>query len=97
VYRLPEIQNNSIAIACKLVPRGVVCLLSALSFHGLPKDQPPEIWMAIGPRERIPHPNGVPMRFVRFSGDALTQGVQNLKLDGVPTPVYSPIKASPTA
>jgi|SRR6516164_4074250 len=93
VYRLPEIQKNSIAVACKLVPKGVVCLLSALSFHGLIKVQPPEIWMAIGPRERIPHPNGIPMKFVRFSGDALTQGVQNLKLDGVPIRVYSPMKS----
>ena len=49
--------------------------------------------MAIGPRERLPHPNGVPMKFVRFSGDALTQGVQNLKLDGVPIRVYSPMKS----
>jgi hypothetical protein len=66
---------------------------SAWSFHGLIKDQPPEVWMAIGPRERIPHRNGVPMKFVRFSGDALTQGVQNLNLDGVPIRVYSPMKS----
>ena len=33
------------------------------------------------------------MKFVRFSEDALTQGVQNLNLDGVPIRVYSPMKS----
>ncbi len=32
------------------------------------------------------------MTFVRFSGDVLTQGVQNLNLDGVPIRVYNPMK-----
>jgi hypothetical protein len=49
--------------------------------------------MAIGPRERIPQSNGSPMKFVRFSGDALTQGVQNINLDGIPVRVYSPMKS----
>ncbi len=93
VYRLPEVQENPIAATCKRVPKGVICLHSALAFHGLEEAQPAEIWMAIGPRERIPQSSGPPMRFVRFSGDALTQGVQNLNLDGVPVRVYSPMKS----
>ena len=92
-YRLPETQENPIALACKRVPKGVICLHSALAFHGLVEAQPPEIWMAIGPKERVPQSNGAPIRFVRFSGHALTQGVQNLNLEGVPVRVYSPMKS----
>lgn len=92
-YRLPETQENPIAAACKRVPKGVICLHSALAFHRLVEAQPPEIWMAIGPKERIPQSIGAPIRFVRFSGDALTQGVQSLNLGGVPVRVYSPMKS----
>jgi predicted transcriptional regulator of viral defense system len=93
MYQLPGVPQNPIAVACKRIPQGVVCLVSALAFHELIEDQPPEIWMAIGSRARIPQPNGLQMKFVRFSGDASTQGVQNLNLDGVPVRVYSPMKS----
>jgi len=92
-YRLPETQENPIAAACKRVPKGVICLHSALSFHRLIEAHPAEIWMAIGPKERIPQCVGTPIKFVRFSGEALTQGVQNLNLGGVPIRVYSPMKS----
>lgn len=42
-YRLPDAQANPIAAACKRVPKGVICLHSALAFHGLAAAQPPEI------------------------------------------------------
>jgi len=32
------------------------------------------------------------LRFVRFSGDAFTQGVVNTKIDGVPVRIYSAAK-----
>jgi len=49
--------------------------------------------MAIGPKERIPQSVGAQIKFVRFSGDARSQGVQNLNLGGVPVRVYSPMKS----
>lgn len=42
VYQLPDAEldpNHSMAEAAKRVPKGVVCLVSALVFHGL-TDQP---------------------------------------------------------
>jgi len=32
------------------------------------------------------------MHFVRFSGNSLTQGVVNTRIDGVPVRIYSPAK-----
>ena len=61
--------NHSLAQAAKLVPRGVVCLTSALAFHGLTDQLPAKVWIAIGPKERRPTlREGPPLRFVRFSG-----------------------------
>jgi predicted transcriptional regulator of viral defense system len=78
--------------ACRRVPRGILCLSSALYFHGLLRQEPPQVWMAIGHKARLPRVDALPLKIVRFSGEALTQGVVNLKVDGVPVRVYSPMK-----
>jgi predicted transcriptional regulator of viral defense system len=78
--------------ACKRVPHGVVCLESALRFHRvLPRDPEP-ICMAIDRKARKPVINGLQLRFVRFSGQALTQGVVNMRIGGEPIRVYSVAK-----
>ena len=92
MYSLPGRNRDQIAEACLRVPQGVVCLPSALYFHGLIARKPQEIWMAIGPKARLPRVDFLPLKIVRFSGDALTQGVVNSKIGGVPVRVYSPMK-----
>ncbi len=85
-------ENQTLAEACKRVPNGVVCLLSALQFHGLTTQAPFEVWMAIGEKDRRPSVDYPPLRIVRFSGDALTFGVQQTTIQNVPARVYSPAK-----
>jgi hypothetical protein len=48
--------------------------------------------MAIDHKGKKPVVDGLKLRFVRFSGHALTQGVVNTKIDGVPVRVYSAAK-----
>jgi predicted transcriptional regulator of viral defense system len=48
--------------------------------------------MAIDHKARTPVQKGLKMRFVRFSGPALTQGVVNTRIDGVPVRIYSVAK-----
>ncbi|MCB1677873.1 MAG: hypothetical protein KDI16_04240, partial [Halioglobus sp.] len=51
VYQLPDDDldpNHGLAEAAKRVPKGIVCLVSALAFHGLTDQLPPKVWMAIG-------------------------------------------------
>jgi predicted transcriptional regulator of viral defense system len=66
--------------------------MSALSFHNLTTQIPHEIWLAIGRKARIPKPNGVPIRVVRFSGDALTSGIEEHTIEGIAVRVYNPAK-----
>jgi predicted transcriptional regulator of viral defense system len=73
----------------KRVPHGVVCLESALMFHNFWPTGPGPIWMAIHPKARKPALNGQLIRFVRFGGNAFTQGVINIRIDGAPVRVYS--------
>ncbi len=63
-------EHHSLAEACKRVPHGMICLLSALEFHGLTTQWPDEVWMAIDARARLPRLEYPPVRIVRFSGEA---------------------------
>lgn len=84
--------NHSLAEAAKRVPRGVVCLLSALQFHELTSQAPFEVWLAIGEKARRPKVDYPPLRIVRFSGAALEQGIVTHAFEGVTVNVYSPAK-----
>jgi predicted transcriptional regulator of viral defense system len=84
--------DQRIVLACKRVPHGVVCLESALQFHGLIPSVSDAVWMAIDRKARKPNLNGLEVRFVRFSGRALTQGVVNARIDGVSVRIYSTAK-----
>jgi predicted transcriptional regulator of viral defense system len=81
--------NHSLAEAAKRVPHGVICLLSALRFHGVTTQAPFEVWMAIDNKARAPVAQEIPLRIVRFSGEALQSGVVTHMIDGVPTQVYN--------
>src|SRR3972149_5791985 len=51
VYCLPKAMQNeyrSFAEVCKYAPSAVICLLSALQYHGLTTQTPFQVWLAIG-------------------------------------------------
>lgn len=95
VYKLPGAEvteNHGLAEACKRVPRGVICLLSALQFHKLTTQTPPEVWLAVDWKARAPTNAGQPLRIVRMSGKALIDGVEKHRIEGVAVKVYKPAK-----
>ena len=84
--------ERQIMLACTRVPNGIVCLKSALRLHGFLPLESGSIWMAIDPKAKKPVVNDLRLRFARFSGQALTQGVVNTRIDGVPVRIYSAAK-----
>jgi predicted transcriptional regulator of viral defense system len=95
LYALPNMEiteHHTLALASRRFPHAVVCLLSALQFHGLTTQLPHRVWMAISPKDRLPQPNDVPIRFVRFSGAALSEGVEKHEIEKVPVSIYRPTK-----
>jgi len=82
-------EHHSLAAAAALVPEGVVCLLSALQFHGVGTQTPFEVWLAIGTKARKPTVTDPPLRIVRFSDRALRDGVENRTIEGVQVRVTS--------
>lgn len=84
--------HHTLAEAAKLVPRGVICLSSALAFHGLTDQLPPTVWVAIGPKEWRPKIDYPPIRFVRFSGTRLALHLDHHTIDGVAVPIFGVAK-----
>jgi predicted transcriptional regulator of viral defense system len=74
------------------VPDATICLLSALVFHELTTQLPPEVWIALPAGRRAPILDTVRIRVARFTGKALTEGRQQNRLEGVPVHIYCPAK-----
>jgi predicted transcriptional regulator of viral defense system len=95
VYALaetPVTEHHSLALVAKLVPRSVVCLLSALRFHGLTTQDPHEVWIAIDFKAHKPVVASPALRVVRFSGAALLKGIEAHEIEGVQVQVYGAAK-----
>lgn len=92
LYKLPGAvltEKHSLAQASRLVPRGVVCLLSALRFHELTTQNPPEVWMAIAAKAWRPKPSSLRIRLVHMTEPLLEEGVETHDIGGVETRVTS--------
>lgn len=79
----PVSAHGTLAEVARRVPRGVVCLLSALRVHELTTQAPFQVWLAIDNKAAAPRLDYPPLRVVRFSGAALTEGVEAHVIDGV--------------
>jgi predicted transcriptional regulator of viral defense system len=96
LYRLadlPPLGHPDLVSVALRVPVGVVCLLSALALHDLTTQIPHEVYLAL-PRgaepPRLDHP---PVRTFWFTGEAFTNGIDALRLDGVDVRVYGAAKS----
>ena len=89
---LPDLGNPDLVAVALAVPKGVICLISALSYHGIGTQIPRVVDVAIHKDAKRPRIDYPPVRIFWFTGQALTAGVQTHELDGVPVQIYSPAK-----
>ena len=95
LYQLADAEvtaPHNLAEIARLVPKGVICLVSALQFHDLTLQIPGRVWLAIGSKARKPKIDYPPVRVVRFGPRALSLGVQTHNVDGVSVPIFDPAK-----
>lgn len=79
--------HHSLVEASQTLPHGVVCLLSALQFHGLTTQAPHQVWMMIGSRKWAPRKPPVSLRIIRATGAALADGVERHEIEGLQVPI----------
>ena len=84
--------NHSLAEAAKRAPKGVICLLSALAFHGLTDQLPRAVWMAIGTKDWAPTSGTPPIEIVRFTDALLADDVITETIEGVPVRIFGVAK-----
>ena len=95
LYRLADMEpteHYTLAAVCARVPNAIVCLLSALSVHGLGTQLPWQEWIAIPHKARAPQLAELPVKIVRFSGASLQYLVVSATFEGVPTRITSPAR-----
>ena len=85
-------ESHTLAQVAKRVPQAVFCLLTALRVHDLTTQSPAEVWIALPEKARRPRLDHPRLHVARFSGRALTEGVEERRVEGVAIRVYSPAK-----
>lgn len=87
-------EKHTYAEAAKRIPRGVICLTSALAFHDIGVQLPRKVWVALN-RDEVrtrPRVEDIPMKFAWFSGAAFEEGQEVHQVEGVQVRVYIPAK-----
>ncbi|MGZ6208489.1 MAG: type IV toxin-antitoxin system AbiEi family antitoxin domain-containing protein [Syntrophales bacterium] len=95
VYRfadMPVLGNPDLTTVAMKVPKGVICLISALSYHEMTTEIPHQIYLALPRGAEPPRMDYPPLRIFWFSGPAFEEGIENHDVDGIHIMVYSPEK-----
>lgn len=95
VYRLaglPESSQPDLVVVATRVPQAVICLISALSFHGITTQVPHEVQIALPRGARQPRLDYPPIRVFRLTGRAFTEGIETHAVEHIPVRVYGPEK-----
>lgn len=95
IYRSPEspvTEHHAFAVVAVARPHSVICLLSALSFHGIGTQLPFEVWVAVRRGSRPPSMRNPPVRVVRMSGKSFEAGIEAHRIEGERVRIFSPAK-----
>lgn len=96
LYQLPNAEmdmNTSLTEVGKRVPKAVICLVSALAFHGLTDQLPRKVWIAIGAKDWEPKLKAPKVRIVRFREPYFSAGIEEHQINGVKVQIYSAPKS----
>lgn len=86
---IPDIQHPDLVTVSFLIPKGVICLISALSFHEVTDEIPHYTDVAIPAQSRAKAINNIPVRYYRFSKETWKAGIEEHDIDGHKIRVYS--------
>lgn len=88
----PLEEQHMVAEAAKRVPKAVVCLISALAFHGLTDQHPRRVWLAIGRKDWAPKLDAPPIHLVRLTDALLATDVEHATVEGVGVKVFDVVR-----
>lgn len=92
LYRLsglPKLSNPDLVSASLKIPKGVICLISALALHDLTTQVPHEVYIALPRGAEPPRISYPPLRVFWFTESAFREGIEVRQIDAVAVRVYS--------
>lgn len=92
LYRLaelPPVSNPDLVTVALRFPNAVLCLISALSWHGITTQIPHQIHLAVSRTARLPKLDYPPIQPYRFAEKAFGAGIEQVTIDGASLQVYS--------
>jgi predicted transcriptional regulator of viral defense system len=95
VYRLAAqspMSNPDLVTVAVRFPKSVVCLVSALAYHGITTQIPHSVSIAIDKGSESPRIEYPPVSVYRFSGESLSAGIEEHTIDGAAVRIYDPEK-----
>ncbi len=95
LYRLadlPPLAHPDLVAVAARVPAAVICLISALHYHGLTREIPRAVYVALPQHIRQPRLAHPPLEVVWLSPEPYEAGIQTVTLDGVDVQMYDPEK-----
>ncbi|MDQ7727620.1 type IV toxin-antitoxin system AbiEi family antitoxin domain-containing protein [Halomonas sp. SpR8] len=95
LYRLvslPPIENPDLVATVTRFPNAVLCLISALDWHGITTQIPHQVHLAVERDARLPVLDYPPVAGYRFSGQTFSEGIERVEVDSIMLQVYNPEK-----
>ena len=92
IYRLvdlPPISQPDLVTVVLRFPKAVICLISALSWHGITTQIPHEVSVAVPRGARMPSLDYPPVHAYKFSAEAFKAGIEKHQIDRVTVQIYS--------
>lgn len=84
--------DEDLLVVTHKIPQAVLCLVSALQFHGLGTQVPHKVQIALPRGAWKPVLGNPPLEVFQFSGSAWSEGIQEHEINGFPVKIYSPAK-----
>ena len=91
LYRLADTEHGAyfdlVQVALR-IPKGVICLISALSFHGLTTQIPQHVYIAMPLNSEKPRIEYPPIRIFWLSQKSYSASIEEHELDGLLVRIY---------
>lgn len=95
LYALNELELSafhSLVEVSQYVPKGVICLLSALQFHELTTQLPPAVWLAIPAHAHRPQIQNLTLELVHIKPDLMTIDVETHIIERTSVRIFNPAR-----
>ena len=92
LYRLTEVgeaEHPDLAIVAARAPNAAVCLISALSYHGITTQIPSSVYLAVPRGSYHGIKLSIPVTVYRFDPKTFSEGLETHRVGGMPLKIYS--------